>query len=76
MTAGAAGDPLPGPRLPQPTVRGTAHVDWGANREQVKITVWIPKEHGCAIDSDDEVEMRTLSRVMRYDWERPAPPEG
>lgn len=59
-----------GKHLPQPTVRGRALVDWSANSEQVKVVVWLPKDQGCDILSEDEVEIRTLSRVTTVDWGR------
>lgn len=57
---------------PQPKVWGLAYVDFTASNDKAKIVVWVPKEI-CHIATDDRVEIRTLSRVMRYQWE---PAEG
>ena len=53
---------------PQPRARGKAYVDWAANADHVKVVVWLPKEQGCDIWGDDEVEIRTLSRVTTVRW--------
>jgi hypothetical protein len=57
--------------LPQPRTRGkVSTVDHGANTGEVKIILWVPREDGayCDIAVDDEVEIKTISRVMRHTW--------